>query len=98
MREDRLMRVRLTRVIGGSALRTDTVDGEATYPPREGHIFELIGVGLEFGSRLVTTSLVTKVHGDGSFETRTGSRYHVAPLEGPALDTARALGRRLGQA
>jgi hypothetical protein len=77
------MKVRLTRIIGGSKLRTDSVDGEATYPPMVGRCFEMSGQGLDFGTRLVSTSPVVEVSGDGKFTTESGSVYHIELLERP---------------
>lgn len=74
------MKLRLTRVKGGTALRTDSVEGEGELPER-GKRFELTGPGLEFGTRWVTTSPVESVEmrADGSFDvtTHSGSVYHV---------------------
>lgn len=78
------MRVRLTRVIGGAQLRTDFVEGDAVYPPIEGRRFQMTAPALEpdFDGRIITTSEVIAVHGEGGFTTRNGSRYQVQLLEG----------------
>lgn len=78
------MRLRLTRLSGGKALRTDSVEGEGELP-EVGKPFQLTGPGLEFGTRWVTTSpVVVWVHVEGSNEydiqTRSGSVYLVEVL------------------
>ncbi len=79
------MKVRLFRVDGCEALRTPWVDGEAVYPPRVGKSFELHAEPLDpaFDGRLVTTSRVVEIKGDGLFRTESGSLYRVEVLEGP---------------
>ncbi len=79
------MRVRLTRVSGGTALRTDTVEGIAESPPTPGQPFTVIAPGLEFGTRVVSTSPVLDVECAAyCFQTESGSVYRVDILEEPS--------------
>ena len=76
------MRYRLTRRRGGSGLRTDIVEGDGD-PPRIGRSFQLVGKGLEFGSRLVTTSPVRGIGVEDDhliLETESGSLYQLEQL------------------
>ena len=42
-------------------LRTDVVEGIALDLPKEGDYFQIFGEGLEFGTRVVTTTAIQKV-------------------------------------
>ena len=75
------MRVRLTRMTGGSALRTDSVEGETDDMPTVGQPFFLSAPPLVEGRiRLVNTTRVVALHDDGEFTTESGSRYRVETL------------------
>jgi hypothetical protein len=71
--------VRLTKLEGGSAVRTDTVIGITHDMPTIGNRFEMVSKSLDptLLFRKVTTSRVVEVMTDGSFRTETGSVYHV---------------------
>lgn len=77
------MKVRLTRIIGGHRMRTEVIEGDATYPPRVGHCFIMTAppIDPEYDGRFVSTSEVVAIHGDGGFSTRSGSRYKVELLQ-----------------
>jgi hypothetical protein len=79
------MRVRLTRLAGGAAMREDSIVGEAIYPPRIGKPFEMTAPPLDsaYDIRLVNTSIVVAVHYKGVFTTQSGSRYVIELLETP---------------
>jgi hypothetical protein len=81
----------LTRLRGGQALRTDSIDGQCDNFPTEGEQFEIMSSALDEqirnagGFRLVRTSQVDEIGLieivgeclDWSFKTRTGSVYRV---------------------
>ena len=51
----------MSRVVGGEALRTSSVEGAFTTLPTKGDSFAIVGEGLVFGTRMVTTSPVEKI-------------------------------------
>lgn len=66
-----MKKVRMTRIAGGSALRTSVIEGETTRRlPNIGQQFRMTGVGLEFGTRMVNTSPVVSF----TENTETGAR------------------------
>ena len=77
------MKLKMTRVVGGKALRTDSVEGEGDWPV-VGKPFHLVGEGLEFGSRLVVTSPVRVIgtrEGARIIYTQSGSVYTVEEVK-----------------
>jgi hypothetical protein len=60
------MKVKLTKLIGGSQIRTDSVDGTTDLLPTVGQPFVMVAESLSFigGFRLVNTSDVQKVTQD----------------------------------
>lgn len=77
------MNVKLIRVKGGTALRTDSVTGETSTTPAVGERFWLSGEGLEFGTRSVITSPVVELLPNGCFRTESGSVYRLEVLDEP---------------
>lgn len=79
------MRVRLTKMSANhNALRTPFVEGECVAPPEIGARFTLTGPGLEFGTRLVSTSPVRAIDGaPGLTQTfyTANSRYQLEYLD-----------------
>lgn len=81
------MKVRLTRVTGGSGLRTDTVEGHADRPPRVGHRFVMYAQSLDVHDddlaylRTVDTSPVANIGSNGLFTTETGSVYRLEIID-----------------
>jgi len=82
------MKVKLTRMAGGTALRTAIVEGTCDSLPEEGKRFVLLAKPLEMGScRVVETSPVVKVElpecegEEYVLTTRSGSKYHVEILK-----------------
>ncbi len=64
-------------------LRTDEIEGETEELPTEGKAFTMFGEGLEFGVRVINTSLAIKVEKSFNlytFETASGSVYQVEYL------------------
>ncbi len=75
------MKVRLTRLVGGAALRTDSIEGEANEMPATGQQFYMSAPPLAEGNcRWVNTSTVVELHDAGEFTTKSGSRYRVELL------------------
>lgn len=77
---------KISRLEGGSALRTDEVIGVGG-DPLVGFSYVLIGDGLEFGVRVVETSRVVEVFPhEGAqnttlaFRTESGSLYQLEPV------------------
>lgn len=75
-------KVRLHKTgVGGDALRTNTIDGEAERLPIRGRQFIMTGKGLEFGTRYVQTSPVARIIERTTehwrFQTESGSVYTV---------------------
>ena len=57
-----MIKVKLTRITSNhNNLRTDSVEGETEQLPTPGEDFVLLGVGLEFGTRMVRTTPVGEV-------------------------------------
>ena len=73
--------VSLTRLEGGSALRTYSVNGRCLNLPEEGQQFSMMTAPLEGGTfRLVSTSIVKVLEqreNEYFLTTESGSRYHV---------------------
>lgn len=61
-------------------LRTDEIEGQTDELPVEGKPFIMLGEGLEFGVRIINTSVVEKVEkvfNLYTIETQSGSVYQV---------------------
>lgn len=83
--------VKITKVAGGAALRTNTVEGVALEPARVGRRFSIINdrpieQSPEVNSRLVSTSRVQSIEQSPDnpkvyfLNTESGSRYLVEEL------------------
>jgi hypothetical protein len=77
-----MTKIRMTKLTGGKALRTNTVDGECESLPEEGSSFIMFAKPLEGGSlRLVQTSPVVTVEQERDsryvITTESGSKYQI---------------------
>lgn len=82
-----MLNVKMSRVTGGTALRTDTIIGNAEQPPVVGKSFMMVGSALDpamkAGIRLITTSPVVNLSIKEKvyvIETETGSVYTIEVL------------------
>jgi hypothetical protein len=82
------MKVKLTKMAGGSALRTPIVDGTCEDLPAEGKSFVMLAAPLERGdARAVYTSPVVKIERpecEGEeyvITTHSGSKYHIEVIK-----------------
>ena len=77
-------KVALTKIKSNhSVLRTDIVEGATEELPEKGKVFQLIGNGLKFGNRIVTTSevqFVEKQNDEYRFNT-LNSTYNLRIIE-----------------
>lgn len=77
-------RVRLSKYKGGKALRTDSVEGAILSSPYLGRKLVIEGEGLEFGTRIVSTSPIVQMEYKGRFleiTTESGSVYRIEEIE-----------------
>lgn len=79
-----MYKVKLTKIRSNhSNLRTDTVEGETQKLPVLGEIFQMVGEGLSFGSRMIWTTEVKnieQIENIYQFNTRN-STYKLEVLE-----------------
>lgn len=79
-----MYRVKITKVsTNKNAMRTTDMEGKCIHLPQEGESFTVLGIGLEFGFRNFTTSIVKSVvQNDDSYLIETlNSVYKVDVLE-----------------
>ncbi len=76
-----MLKVKLTKIsTNQNRLRTNEFTGEAPCRPEVGKSFFMYTDGLEFGTRLLMTSLVEELLLDGVFKTRN-SKYKLEIIE-----------------